>query len=175
MTTPHRIALRGAAGALAVLPLAGCSLPGSQAAPDASGGESCTVAKVVDGDTIWADCGQGRADKLRLIGLDTPETRHPTKGVQCYGPEASQRAHQLLDGQRVTLKPDPTQDTSDKYDRRLVYIFLPDGTLYEKKMIAEGYGREYTYKTRYQAQSELRAAQKDAEKHGRGLWSACKN
>lgn len=75
-----------AAGALAAISLIGCSPLGPQSALAPSGGESCTVARVVDGDTIWADCGQGKADKIRMIGLDTPETKDPAEVSSAMGP-----------------------------------------------------------------------------------------
>ena len=114
MNATGRRALSAFPAALAAVTLAGCSLAGSQGAPDVSRGDSCTVARVVDGDTIWGDCGRGKAERIRMIGLNTPETKDPSRGVQCYGPEAAKRARQLLDGQNVTLKTDRTQDSVDK-------------------------------------------------------------
>lgn len=130
------------------------------------------VVRVVDGDTlkIFKD---GATTTIRVIGLDTPEVVDPKKPVQCYGPEASVEAHQLLDGQNVRIETDPTQDLHDKYGRLLAYVFLPDGTLFEQFMIAQGFGREYTYKVPYEYQAQFRAVQTQAQVAGKGLWSTC--
>ena len=108
---------------------------------------------------------------IRLIGVDTPETVDPRKPVQCFGKEASDKAKQMLTGQRVRIEEDPSQGTYDKYGRLLAYIFLPDGTLFDEYLIAEGYGHEYTYDTPYKYQKEFRAAETDARVEKKGLWA----
>lgn len=135
-----------------------------------------TVVRVVDGDTIVVDV-HGVPTKVRLIGLDTPEAVDPRKSVQCFGEEASQEAHRMLDGQSVRLESDPSQDTYDKYGRTLAYVFLQDGTLFNKYMITEGFGHEYTYRIPYTYQSEFKTAQREARAAGKGLWApgACAN
>jgi len=131
-----------------------------------------TVSRVVDGDTVVLDM-HGVPTTLRLIGIDTPEVVDPKKPVQCYGPEASTRAHQLLDNQVVKVEEDQTQGEFDKYHRTLAYIFLPDGTNFEEYMIENGFGREYTYKKPYKYQKQFKAAQAKAKAASLGLWSAC--
>lgn len=128
------------------------------------------VTNVVDGDTIKID-RDGQITTLRLIGMDTPETKDPRKPVQCFGQAASDRAHTLLDGQRVRIAEDPSQDTRDKYGRLLVYVYTQDGTLYNRRMIRDGYAHEYTYRVPYQLQREFQAAERQAREQGRGLWS----
>lgn len=128
------------------------------------------VTKVVDGDTIWVD-RSGQRVKVRLIGLNTPETKDPRVGVQCYGKEASQRATQLLEGQSVYLEPDNTQDGTDRYGRELAYVWTPTGTLVNLAMIRDGFGHEYTYDVPYRYQRQFRAAEAEARANGRGLWS----
>ena len=91
--------------------------------------------------------------------------------MQCLGPEASNEAKKILTGQDVRLVPDPTQDTYDKYGRFLAYVYLPDGTLYNEFMIAEGYAHEYTYKKAYELQKEFKAAQTAAAAAALGFWS----
>ena len=81
-----------------------------------------TVIKVVDGDTIWVD-HDDRREKIRMIGLDTPETVDPREPVQCFGREASAQAKTILGGQQVYLETDPSQDTVDKYGRTLAYVW----------------------------------------------------
>ena len=130
-----------------------------------------SVVKVVDGDTIDVSI-DGKIERLRLIGIDTPETVDPRKPVQCFGKEASGKAKELLEGKKVRLESDDTQDNRDKYDRLLRYVYLEDGTLYNKTIIAEGYAHEYTYNLPYKYQSEFKQAQKDAEQAEKGLWAA---
>jgi micrococcal nuclease len=126
-----------------------------------------TVVDVVDGDTIKVSTGE----TLRLIGIDTPETRDPRKPVQCFGREASARAHALLDGAHVRVEHDPTQGERDRYGRTLAYVWLPDGRLYNETIIAEGYAHEYTYAVPYRYRDEFRAAERWARAAARGLWS----
>ena len=128
------------------------------------------VAKVVDGDTVDIFKG-GKTVRLRLIGLDTPETVDPRKPVQCFGKIASDRAKELLTDTWVRIETDPSQGTLDKYGRTLAYIFFADGTSYEKYMIANGYGHEYTYDLPYKYQKEFKAAQVQAQTEKKGFWA----
>ena len=82
--------------------------------------------KVVDGDTIHVN-SNGQKLKIRMTGLDTPETVDPRKPVQCFGLEASAQAKTILGGQQVYLETDPSQDAVDKYGRTLAYIWTPPG------------------------------------------------
>jgi micrococcal nuclease len=126
-----------------------------------------TVARVVDGDTIKLSTGE----TLRLIGVDTPETVDPRAPVQCFGREASARAHALLDGASVRLEYDPTQGRYDRYGRTLAYVWLADGRLFNETIIAEGYAHEYTYAIPYRYRDRFRAAERAAREASRGLWS----
>jgi micrococcal nuclease len=128
------------------------------------------VTQVVDGDTIKAMV-DGKETTFRLIGMDTPEVVDPRKPVQCFGKEASDKAKEMLEGKKVSLKMDISQGRSDKYGRTLAYVYLPDGTLFNKYMIEEGYAHEYTYADPYEFQDEFKAAEKEARENGRGLWS----
>jgi endonuclease YncB( thermonuclease family) len=129
------------------------------------------VVKVVDGDTLDVNI-DGKTERLRLIGIDTPETVDPRKSVQCFGVEASNKAKELLLGQNVGLEADESQGERDKYKRLLRYVFLPDGTNFNLFMIAEGYAHEYTYGESYKYQSEFKQAQIEARNNQKGLWSA---
>jgi micrococcal nuclease len=129
-----------------------------------------TVTKVVDGDTIWVD-NNGQREKIRMIGLDTPETVDPRKPVQCFGREASAQAKTILGGQSVYLETDPSQDSFDKYGRTLAYVWTESGRLVNLDMIADGYAFEYTYDLPYRYQQDFRAAEDDARTQERGLWS----
>lgn len=128
------------------------------------------VINVVDGDTVDV-LMEGRKERIRLIGLDTPETVEVGKPVECFGLEASEKAKELLTDQEVDLEFDPTQGDRDRYNRLLRYIILFDGTNFAQKMIAEGYGREYTYESRYKYQNEFKETQKIAGAGGLGLWA----
>lgn len=127
------------------------------------------VVNVVDGDTLDVSI-DGVVERLRLIGIDTPETVDPRKPVQCFGKEASDRAKELLTGTRVFLESDPSQGERDKYDRLLRYVFFEDGTSFNQKMIREGYAHEYTYDTPYAYQEEFKKAEQDARESKAGLW-----
>lgn len=128
------------------------------------------VIKVVDGDTVTVETN-GVRETIRIIGINTPETVDPRKPVECFGQEASARAHELLDNQTVTLEADSTQGERDKYDRLLRYVFLPNGSDFGKQMISEGYAYEYTYSTPYKYQQDYKTSQSDAENAKRGLWA----
>lgn len=177
--------MRGAVVVLALV-LAGCSAPDSSPVPSATTApspsvsspvarpaRSCAVVKVTDGDTVHVAC-HGQRVKIRVIGLDTPETVDPRKPVQCYGPEASAKAKQLLPhGRVVRVSADATQSTTDIYERTLAYVTLANGTDYGGYMIGHGFGREYTFRKPYLRQEMYRTAQKRAKDAGLGLWGAC--
>ena len=129
-----------------------------------------TVTKAVDGDTIWVD-NNGQRLKIRMIGLDTPETVDPRKPVQCFGREALAQAKTILGGQSVYLETDPSQDTIDKYGRTLAYVWTASGRLFNLDMIADGYAFEYTYDLPYRYQADFKTAEGDARTQSRGLWS----
>ncbi len=129
------------------------------------------VVSVTDGDTLKVNIN-GTTETLRLIGIDTPETVDPRKPVQCFGEEASKKAKETLTGKKVSLEADPTQGERDKYQRLLRYVYLEDGTFFNKWMIQEGYAHEYTYQSNpYKYQTEFKDAEKSARENKRGLWS----
>ncbi|MCM0639517.1 thermonuclease family protein [Cellulomonas wangsupingiae] len=136
--------------------------------PDAEG--PFAVVRVVDGDTLIVARPEGET-RVRVIGIDTPESVAPDQPVECFGPEAAQRAEQLLAGTSVMLRGDPTQDRTDKYGRELDYVWLPDGRLFNHVMLVEGYALEYTFAAPYAYQSEFRAAEGQAAQGEAGLWS----
>ena len=130
-----------------------------------------SVVKVIDGDTVNIS-KDGEIITLRLIGLDTPETVHPSKPVECFGREASDRAKAILTGKQVRIETESSQGEYDKYGRTLAYIHLEDGTHFNKDMIEEGYGYEYTYDLPYKYQAEFKQAQQEAQVNKRGLWAS---
>ncbi|MCX6757072.1 MAG: thermonuclease family protein [Candidatus Nomurabacteria bacterium] len=129
------------------------------------------VTRVVDGDTIVVDIN-GVEEKIRLIGINTPETVDTRKIVECFGKEASARMEELVNGKNVRLESDDTQSLRDIYGRMLDYVYLEDGQMLNRKMIAEGYAYEYTYMTPYKYQKEFREIQTLARVSSRGLWAA---
>ena len=133
-------------------------------------GDLVDVVSVTDGDTIKVRIGS-KTKTIRFIGIDTPETKDPRKPVQCFGQEASNKMKELVENKQVILEGDPSQGELDKYGRLLRFVFLPDGTNVNLKMISDGYAQEYTYNLPYKYQSEFKAAQRDADANNRGLWS----
>lgn len=128
------------------------------------------VSKVIDGDTVDVT-ENGVVTKIRIIGINTPETVDPRKEVECYGKEASEKAKQLLLNQKVRIESDPTQSDKDRYGRSLRYIILPSNVDYGLEMVKSGYAYEYTYNKSYQKQAEYVQAQNEAVVAGRGLWA----
>jgi micrococcal nuclease len=129
-----------------------------------------TVTKVTDGDTLHIDM-DGNNETVRLIGINTPETVDPRRPVECFGKEASTRMKELASGKIVRLEYDNSQSLRDAYGRLLAYVYLEDGEMLNRKMIAEGYAYEYTYLTPYKYQKEFRGLQTLAHTSSRGLWS----
>lgn len=126
------------------------------------------VVKVIDGDTfeVYID---GKIEKVRMIGINTPETVDPRKPVECFGKEASYKLKELLAGKVVVLEEDKSQDSYDKFNRALRYVYLNEENI-NKKMILEGYAFEYTYKKPYKYQKEFKQAEKNAYEKNIGLW-----
>ena len=131
---------------------------------------SATVIKVVDGDTVDVAI-LGQEERIRLLGINTPETVDPRRPVQCFGKEASAFTKELLSGKTVRLEPDPSQDDRDRYGRLLRHVFLEDGTHVNLKLVAEGYAHEYTYERAGRYQEILKDAERAARVAGKGLWN----
>jgi micrococcal nuclease len=131
---------------------------------------SYLITATVDGDTVKASI-DGKTETIRLIGVDTPETKDPRKKVQCFGEQAAAYTKTSLLQKRVTLESDESQDNRDKYGRLLRYIILDDGTNFNSSLIKQGYAYEYTYRIPYSYQSLFKANQAEAAAAQRGLWS----
>lgn len=129
------------------------------------------VAYFVDGDTIAVNMN-GREEKVRLIGVDTPETHKPDTPVQCYGPEASAFTRHTVGHQPVRLEADPLSTDRDRYDRLLRYVYLSDGTNLDEKLIQDGYGFYYPYFP-FTKSEEFAAAEQSAMTARKGLWASC--
>lgn len=129
-----------------------------------------SVVKVIDGDTIDVSIS-GKIERIRLIGVDTPEIVDPRKTIQCFGKEASEKVHKLLDGKKVSLETDLSQGDKDKYSRLLRHVFTEDNINVAHELILSGFAHEYTYSTPYKYQKEFKEAQQFAEKNQLGLWA----
>jgi len=128
------------------------------------------VVRVVDGDTIIVRIDR-REERVRLIGINAPESVDPRRTVECFGKEAAANARALLDNKTVLLEDDPSQDSRDRFGRLLRYVWLEDGRMVNLEQIWQGYAYEYTYNVPYRYQAIFRAAEADARAAKRGLWS----
>ncbi len=128
------------------------------------------VSKISDGDTLHVII-EGNDETIRLIGINTPETVDPRRTVECFGKEASDRMKEIAKGKIVRLEYDDSQSLRDTYGRLLAYVYLEDGQMINRKMVAEGYAYEYTYMTPYKYQREFRELQNLAQSAKRGLWA----
>jgi micrococcal nuclease len=130
------------------------------------------VLDVIDGNTVVAGTSTSHV-KVRVIGIDTPETVHPDKAVEPFGPEATARARELLLGRTVCIQydPDPAHDRWDKYGRLLAYVQLPDGRDFGQVIVEEGLGRAYT-KFPFSRQVQYVQVEATARENAIGLWAA---
>lgn len=126
------------------------------------------VTRVIDGDTIVVKKDE-QEYRVRMIGIDTPESVHPNKPVEYFGIEASNKLKELIENKNVELKADVTQDDVDRYGRLLRYVYLDDVDI-NLEMIKQGYAFEYTYRVPYEKQEEYREAESNARLNNLGLW-----
>lgn len=129
------------------------------------------LVRVVDGDTVVLKI-DGKNEKIRLIGMDSPESVKPNHPVECFGIEASAHAKEILKNKDLRFKSDYSQDTRDRYGRLLGYIYMYEENFAEK-MIFDGYAYEYTYRKNnpYRYQSDFKKAESKARKNRNGLWA----
>jgi micrococcal nuclease len=144
---------------------------GDDGADRGGGAREGRVVKVVDGDTIHVLVG-GRREKVRYIGVDTPETHHPTKPVQCYGVKASDFNARLVGGERVRLVRDVEE--RDRFGRLLAYVYrVRDGLFVNSELARLGYARPLTIRPDVRYAQHFATLVHEARDAGRGLWSAC--
>ena len=134
------------------------------------------VKRIIDGDTILINYGN-KDEKIRLIGVNTPESVDPRKKVECFGKEASLYTKNLLENKKVRIEFDESQGRRDKYKRLLAYVFRDDNLFVNKAIIENGYGYEYTYIHSYKYQDNFKKMQWNASSQKKGLWAdgACSN
>lgn len=133
-------------------------------------GVSALVKRTVDGDTLSVIVGEVE-EKVRLLGINTPESVDPRRAVECYGKEASRQMDILVTGHHVILVPDFTNDDRDKYGRLLRYVYLEDGTFVNEWMVKQGYAFAYTtYPFRFK--SSFVQLERIARSNELGLWNS---
>jgi endonuclease YncB( thermonuclease family) len=126
------------------------------------------VERVVDGDTFVAVVG-GRRERVRCIGVDTPESVAPNQPVEPYGKQASSFAKQELTGKTVRLAGDA--EPRDRYGRLLAYVWLADGTFFNALLVAEGYAQQLTIPPNVTYADLFRRLVAEARRNDRGLWA----
>ncbi|MFP3906033.1 MAG: thermonuclease family protein [Acidimicrobiales bacterium] len=133
---------------------------------------SARVATVVDGDTVVLDLSDGR-EHVRLLGIDTPETSHPTRPVECFGAEATARLTELIPpGSVVRLERDV--EGRDHYGRLLLYLYRADDDLFvNEALVNEGFAVALPVDPNDAHRTTFAAAQQQARADQRGLWEAC--
>ena len=169
----HRVG--GALALLAVLLLIllfgngedGQTSPGGAGPSDAP--VTAPVERVIDGDTIEVDL-DGTNENVRYIGVDTPETVKPGTPIQCFGPEASERNHELVEDRTVRLEFD--RERRDAYGRLLAYVFVGDRFI-NAALVRGGYARTLEFPPNTSRAGEFAELAARAGEAGRGLWGAC--
>lgn len=130
------------------------------------------VIRVDDGDTITVDMN-GKEERVRYVGIDTPETQDPRKPVQCFGKVATDYNMQLLGTSPVRLESDPLSSNRDRYNRLLRYIYLPDGRLAQAEILKNGFAFAYV-SFPFTKSDEFLNYQREAREQNRGLWNGCR-
>jgi micrococcal nuclease len=150
-------------------PAPSAPLPTVQPVP---AGDDAEVVRVVDGDTLVVRV-DGREERVRLIGIDTPETVHPQRAVECFGREASAHTSRLVGpGTAVRLVYDV--ERTDRFDRTLAYLYrLDDGLFVNLALVLDGFAQVATFPPNVAHAEDFLAAQREARDAGRGLWTAC--
>ena len=127
------------------------------------------VLRVVDGDTIIVRLG-GRRERVRYIGIDTPESVAPDRPVECYGHAAAAENRRLVGGRTVTLSTDV--ERRDRYGRLLAYVRV-DGRLVNAELVRRGFATTLEIAPNLRQAGRLRALERQARRARRGLWAAC--
>jgi micrococcal nuclease len=133
--------------------------------------KSCTVINVVDGDTIDIDIpdNQNNCTRIRLWGIDTPETKNPKVGVMYFGPEAAEFTTKLALRKQVMIYLDTERQTRDKYDRLLGYVRLPDGRFLNEVLLTEGFAYADS-RFRHSFYNKYKQLESAARSQKKGLW-----
>lgn len=140
----------------------GCSLENELQTTNA------VVINAVDGDTIDVELENGKTERVRLLLIDTPETKHPQLGVQPFGPEASEFTKETLEGKEVEMEFDVSE--RDRYGRVLAYIWL-EGQMFNQDLLERGLARVAIYPPDIKYVDEFEQTQETARKNRIGIWS----
>lgn len=128
------------------------------------------VSRIVDGDTFWIDDGSAKGIKVRLTGVDAPETRNSRNKVKAaFGDESSRYLTGMIAGKKVRLEYDI--DTLDQYGRTLAYVYLEDGTFVNARMVRNGYATVMTTPPNVRYADTFVGLAEKARKRNRGLWN----
>src|SRR4051812_20041825 len=140
--------------------------------PPPGSAQEATVPRVVDGDTVIAQLGSGATERVRLIGVDTPESVKPGTPVQCFALKASAYTKHLLTGRAVRLVQDA--EARDRYGRLLAYVYRePDGLFVNAELVRRGYAQTLTIPPNVRFAERFLALARQARDAGAGLWGAC--
>ncbi|MHB8918681.1 MAG: thermonuclease family protein [Desulfocucumaceae bacterium] len=163
---------------IVIILLAGCSGSGVNTGRAGSAGKASVppggegrnwvrVARVIDGDTFEI-ANRGKPERVRLIGVDTPESVKPDSPVEPYGIEASKYTKELIGGKMVRLEFDVQE--RDKYGRLLAYVYLEDGTMVNAKLLEEGMAVIMTIPPNVRMADTFLKIQRKAREEKKGLW-----
>ena len=153
--------------------LASCSSSSQLLPPQDRQSDLVKIAHVIDGDTVDIDI-KGRTERVRLIGVNTPETKHPTKPIECFGPEASAYLTQLLP-KGTTVRIERDVEARDRYGRMLLYLYLGSNDLFiNLDLSARGYGTPMSIEPNTFHRNDFVRAAAQAEAANVGLWKACR-
>lgn len=165
--------LAAVAAAAAAVAAAGCG--GGDADAPAAAAATARVVRVVDGDTVILRLDGGDR-RVRLLGVDAPESVTPDRPVECWGPQAAAAARRLMpEGAAVAVATDPTQGDEDRFGRLLAEVTArgAPGTV-NVALVREGAAEVFRGDGRGRLQPQLRAAEREARDAGRGLWGSCR-
>lgn len=163
--------------AVAVL-VSGCELSEESNSPVAEGENESdlvpgVVTYVVDGDTFDVELDSGETERIRPILVDAPEICHQSSPSDCepdpYGEEATEFTKDLLLDETVYLEQDVSE--TDRYDRRLAYVYLEDGEMFQELLLAEGLAEVAVFPPDVKYQEELEEVEQKAKENGVGIWS----
>lgn len=129
---------------------------------------TATISRVVDGDTVEITPTVHGIEDVRLIGVDTPETRDPECGKQPYADEATAFTTRELEDQEVELEFD--EERTDQYGRLLAYVYPQGEEMFNETLVREGYAQVATFPPNTRDEDRFRTAQEEARSAGRGLW-----
>lgn len=193
----NSLGARTVATVVGIFPFTGCTLPGAggpQIIPEGGPAQleevSCrptgtaarpaafkvpasgphVVERVVDGDTIRISC-DGTSTRVRLVGINAPESVKEDAPVECGGPEASKYLHSILDGREVFLATDPAQGVRDKYDRILAYVWTAEAALANQSILEQGHAEATGYGKPFAYSVDFTAAADQAKDSKAGRWN----